>query len=100
LLATIEANLDGAERREPGAVATIRRAVADYIGLLRQHIEKEDQVLFVMADRLLGPHEQELMLKAFDRAEHENGNAGKHERYLALAEELANWEFELVADTT
>ncbi|HEY3244169.1 MAG TPA: hemerythrin domain-containing protein [Phycisphaerae bacterium] len=100
LLATIEANLDGAERHVPGAVVAVRRAVAEYIALLRQHIEKEDSVLFVMADHLLGAHEQDLMLKAFDRAEHENGNVGKHERYLALAEELANWEFDLVSEST
>ncbi|MEK7732524.1 MAG: hypothetical protein AAB363_11775 [Planctomycetota bacterium] len=43
-----------------------------------------------MADHALGSEEQRLMMRAFDRAEEPNGNAGKHQRYVALADALAN----------
>jgi hypothetical protein len=40
-----------------------------------------------MAEAVLGEHEQEDVLERFERVEHEHADA--HERYLALAAELA-----------
>ncbi|MBI4717445.1 MAG: hemerythrin domain-containing protein [Planctomycetes bacterium] len=87
LLRTVAENL-GAAATDALAAKTVRWAAGEYIALLRQHIQKEDNVLFVMADQALGPQEQALMSDAFDRTEQANGNAGKHEHYLALAQEL------------
>ncbi|MCG3130758.1 MAG: hypothetical protein FLDDKLPJ_01530 [Phycisphaerae bacterium] len=88
LIRRMEEHLDAASQGEPRADAVVRSAAADYAHMLRFHIQKEDTILFRMADQVLGEEEQRLMLEAFDRAEHHNGDAGKHERYLKLAEKL------------
>jgi len=81
-------HLDAAAAGDKVAEDTFRRAATDYISLLRLHIQKEDEVLFVLADQVIGLEEQKLMRSAFDRAEQSNGNSGKHERYTAVADEL------------
>jgi hemerythrin-like domain-containing protein len=48
----------------------------NYINLLRSHIEKENNVLFKMADEVLSDKEQEVMLKAFIKQE--NKITGEH----------------------
>ena len=88
LIRTIAANVEAATRNEVPGVVALSGAASRYIALLRQHIRKEDTVLFRIADQMLGPEEQELLKAAFHRAERTNGNAGKHEYYLALADEL------------
>ena len=59
-----------------------------YVGLLRQHILKEDQILFPMADRAIPIAEHPLVLEGFERVEHEETGEGIHEKYLALAKRL------------
>ncbi len=86
-------NLEAAAGGNRTAVEAVRQAAENYIELLRQHIQKEDNVLFVMAEQALGPEEQKLLLAAFDVAERSNGKCGKHERYVALADELSQWAF-------
>ncbi len=88
LIRTIQANLDGAARGAADSLARLRSAALHYIALLRHHIEKEDQVLFVMAQRLLDEEEHLRLSRGFDQAEHTPASAGKHERYLKLADEL------------
>ena len=60
----------------------------DYVGLLRQHIYKEDNVLFPMADRAIPPVEHGKVAEEFERVEHEETGADVHEKYLTLAERL------------
>jgi len=60
----------------------------DYAGLLRQHILKEDQVLFPMADRVIPVGDQERVASDFEHMEHEETGEGVHEKYLALANQL------------
>lgn len=60
-----------------------------YAGLLRQHIAKEDSVLFGMAERLIPSAEQAEVAEAFRRVEHAETGHGVHERYAALADKLA-----------
>ena len=55
-------------------------AAAGYAGLLRSHIQKENNVLFVMAERLLSEEEQSQLAQAFDQIEIEKMGAGTHER--------------------
>ena len=59
-----------------------------YIDLLRDHIAKENNVLFPMADGMLGPVDQADLLAAFGRVESHDLGAGTHERYLALVDAL------------
>ena len=55
-------------------------AADGYTGLLRAHIQKENNVLFVMAERLLSDEEQAQLARAFDQIEIEKMGAGTHER--------------------
>lgn len=64
-------------------------AMRRYTTLLRQHIDKENHVLFELADRLMSPAEQEEMTAAFERSEIEKMGAGTHERLHALMERLS-----------
>ena len=59
-----------------------------YITLLRNHIAKENQVLFPMADRTLSAEDQRDLQHAFERFEREETGAGVHERMLGLLAEL------------
>jgi len=59
-----------------------------YIDLLRQHIFKEDNILFPMADSLINEQEQKKMLEDFERTEKEEIGEGVHERYHKMIEEL------------
>jgi hemerythrin-like domain-containing protein len=67
--------------------ASFCQAASDYIGLLRQHIAKEDNVLFPMADDTLTGRDEQWLLEQFRRHEEELA-AGTHERYLQLANDL------------
>lgn len=89
LIAMIADNLAAAASGDAASIQNVRRAARSYIALLRQHIFKEDNVLFAIADQALGPQEQSLMRDAFTRADGANGCSSRHQYYLELAEELS-----------
>jgi hemerythrin-like domain-containing protein/uncharacterized protein (DUF2249 family) len=68
-------------------------AAQTYIALLRAHIDKENDVLFALAEQVLADEEQQGLLRAFDAVEREAVGPGVHERLLAeldaLEQELA-----------
>lgn len=88
-------HLAAAARGEAEAERVLRTAAAEYVDLLRKHIWKEDHVLFELADRALSADDQRALLGGFDRVEHEEGDAGKHDRYLRLADELERRALEM-----
>lgn len=55
-------------------------AAVDYARLLRAHIDKENHILFVMAERILSDDEQQELSEAFERIEIEKMGEGTHER--------------------
>jgi hemerythrin-like domain-containing protein len=59
-----------------------------YARLLRDHIEKENNVLFVMSERQLPPEEHTRLLEGFERIEQERIGPGVHERYHAMLDRL------------
>ncbi len=59
-----------------------------YASLLSQHIHKEDNILYPIADARLSPQTQAGLEKDFERVEDEVVGAGKHEEYHRLLEEL------------
>ena len=59
-----------------------------YIELLRQHIYKEDNILFPMADSLMDQVEQKQMIAEFERTEKQDIGEGVHEKYHKMIEEL------------
>jgi len=58
-----------------------------YVTLLQEHIQKEDDILFQMADEIIPEDEQRKLLKQFET--HEMG-AGAHEKYLDMAQDLGH----------
>ncbi len=59
-----------------------------YVQLLTQHIYKEDNILFPMADRALTPEDQKQLLSKFEEVELERIGPGGHEKYLKLVDDL------------
>ena len=76
--------------REATAGQRYAEASRRYAALLRQHIDKENQILFLLADRLLTPEEQAGLVEAFERVEVEKLGAGTHERLHALMQRLTS----------
>ena len=63
-------------------------AALRYAVLLRQHIHKENTVLFWVAENLLSQAEQEELAAAFEQWEQEKIGAGTHERLHAWMEKV------------
>ncbi len=59
-----------------------------YSGLLRDHIYKEDNILYQMADQVLTPADQEALLRKFEQVEMERLGPGERAEYLRLVEDL------------
>ncbi len=70
------------------ALADLAGAARRYTTLLRQHIAKEDQILFRMADQVLSPEEQAQLTADFDRVENDVMGPGTHERYHRMLDSL------------
>jgi hemerythrin-like domain-containing protein len=63
-------------------------AAMQYVDLLREHIAKENQILFVMAERMLSSSEQLELAEAFEKVEVEKMGAGTHARVHAMMDKL------------
>jgi hemerythrin-like domain-containing protein len=59
-----------------------------YGALLSQHIDKEDLILYPMADRDLSEETQRALVEGFERVEREIVGPGKHEEYHRLLDRL------------
>jgi hemerythrin-like domain-containing protein len=64
------------------------RHARGYADLLRQHIFKEDNVLFQMADQRLPAEVKTQLSEGFERIEREKVGAGKHEAFHRMLDEL------------
>lgn len=71
-----------------GAGAGFVREARGYIGLLDQHIQKEDNVLFVMAERQLSKEKQDELLTGFERIETQKIGVGRHEEFHRMLDQL------------
>ncbi len=70
------------------AMKEFARNARGYIGLLTQHISKEDQVLFPMAEKVLPQGVQMDLTKGFEKIEIERIGEGTHEKFHKLMEKL------------
>ena len=59
-----------------------------YIGLLRRHIDKENNVLFPIADSRLSTVRRASLEEAFEKLEQERIGAGRHEAFHRMIEDL------------
>lgn len=77
-------------RGDPAAKPLLVSNGRGYANLLRQHIQKEDNVLFPLADQVLAPREQQALVAAFDAIEVERTGIQEHERYHRMIDDLKN----------
>ena len=89
LLLGMDAAIEGAAAGTSEDVAAFVRVASAYERFLTQHIEKEDRVLFPMAERQLRPGDLVELALSFDRIEREDVGPGVHESWLARAGALA-----------
>jgi hemerythrin-like domain-containing protein len=76
------------EAKDETAQASLFENARQYLRLLREHIQKEDDILFRMANEVIPEDKQKQLLKDFEAHEAEEMGAGVHEKYLQIAEEL------------
>lgn len=72
-----------------GSLRTFVEHAFRYVELLREHIAKEDNILFPMAEAVLTDADRKELLESFAQVEHAELGDGTHERMLGLADELA-----------
>lgn len=71
------------------SAAELAAHARDYIALLRAHIDKENMVLFPMADAHVSGARQEQLYDEFEKLEEEKIGSGVHERFHKLLDDLA-----------
>lgn len=74
--------------KDPSARRDVITNVRRYVALLRAHIEKEDDMLFPIADELIPPEQHDQLFAECVRADQPDMDSGAHARFLALAERL------------
>ena len=82
------AALSGAKQDPAAAKTKLDENARAYVRLLKQHILKEDEILFNLADDVLKPEEQKELLREFEEHEAREIGPGVHEKYLKIAQEL------------
>jgi hemerythrin-like domain-containing protein len=80
--------VEGLERGESVGVESLLSHARAYLRLLKEHIQKEDEILFRIADEAIPAAEQAALLRSFAEHEAQEMGAGVHEKYLAIAEDL------------
>jgi hemerythrin-like domain-containing protein len=88
-IAKMSASLDDLYKAGIDAKSAFKKAAESYIQLLRQHIDKENNVLFPMAEKRLSQERQNQMSEQFDQLERERIGEGRHEAFHKLLEDLA-----------
>ena len=73
---------------DTSAAMQMADALQNYINLLREHIFKEDNILYPMGDRLITAEDDAQLVKEFDEFEEQEMGPGVHERYHAMIDRL------------
>lgn len=74
--------------KDASAASAIEQNAQDYIALLTDHIDKENNILFAMADDRLSEKVQDELFEGFEKIEASRIGAGKHESFHALLHNL------------
>lgn len=88
LVADMYAALASYQAGSPGATAAFAVAANGYAQLLADHIAKEDDVLYPIADVRLSEPVQAGMIEAFESIETERIGLGTHEQFHAMLKEF------------
>jgi len=78
-----------ASESQPFKADRFAEAAKEYIHLLRQHIFKENNVLFRMAERVMTEADDADVTNTFSQVEQERGLTGSYERF---GNEVVRWE--------
>jgi hemerythrin-like domain-containing protein len=82
-------NIDAAANGDAAALQQFIDHANGFVALLREHIHKEDNILFQLANRAFTEDEQQRLLTAFQKVEAEEMGVGTHDRFLQIADTLA-----------
>ena len=80
--------MDRQKKKDPKALADYAENARKYIALLTQHINKEDNVLFPMGERVLSKETQRDLVEGFEKIEVERIGEGTHEEFHKLLHQL------------
>jgi len=86
----MDESIEAASQGDPAEVQKFTQHAQAYSNLLRNHIEKEDHCLYTMANQAFTDEDQQELLLAFEKVEAEEIGAGIHERYVSIANGLAD----------
>jgi hemerythrin-like domain-containing protein len=81
--------LDGLETGNGKNVAGLCAHARSYISLLTDHIEKENTLLFPMAEAHIPPSKQDELFDEFEKLESDRIGAGVHEKFHAVLRQFA-----------
>jgi hemerythrin-like domain-containing protein len=70
------------------AAVNVLHTIDDYVVLLTQHIDNENNILFPMAEGKLDENQDMALFNAFEQLERERIGIGKHEEFHALLDRL------------
>lgn len=88
LVRELDAAVSAAKARDASAPARFAEKAHDYVELLREHIAKEDQVLFPMAESMLDTEEKQRVVAEFEKLEQSHA-PGTHQAMEQIARTLA-----------
>jgi hemerythrin-like domain-containing protein len=88
LVARLKDGVTGYTSGNKGAAATLQLTANEYAALMTLHIDKENTVLFPMADTKLDSDKDISLFEAFERLERERIGVGKHEEFHVLLDQL------------
>ncbi len=77
------------KKLSPTTKKAIAKTAKAYVDVMSKHIQKENDVLFPMADHLLPPEDQRKLEEAFDEVEEKVMGPNVHDKYLRMIDE---WE--------
>ena len=78
------------QMKDASAASAIGQNAKDYIELLTDHIDKENNILFAMADDRLSEKAQEELFEGFEKIETARIGTGKHEEFHHLLHHLSD----------
>lgn len=73
---------------EQGHTSAFVRAARSYIALLRQHIFKEDNILFPMAQQQMTPSDNDTLLSQYHQHEQQEMAPDTHQHWLSVVSNL------------
>jgi len=82
-------NIEKAVSGDKEALSNFTINARNYTTLLRNHIHKEDNILFPIASKILSPEDKGKILQKFEKVEKEHMGEGTHGKYLKIAQALA-----------